>query len=698
MKKHLIYAITLLLVLFSSACSKDQTEQGGTGTLALNISTSRTDAGLYDPMDHLLVRIYNSQGGLLRKYKSKEAVPARLELLAGDYTITVEAGEIETASHEKCFYKGESAFTVIAGQTINAQVVCKIVNTIVEAKFDASIAANFGTNAKVWIAAGEADTTDEIDTQILPVLTFTEDGRGYFTMPEGVTTLSWIFEGTHNSRGEVVQHGTMTGIKANSKYKFTFRYSPDLPGYIECFTIRVDDSTDDRDDTIIFSPDPSIAGIGFDMKQPYGYIAGTTGDVQYAVTTMGTTSGLTVTVGGQTYDAFAGVPEASVVRDDDYNLTLTLSNDLFAGRPGGVYPVTFHITDVDGGSLTTTAQFRLQGAYAMQASDYDLWSNSIAMRAIVVDPTITSIKFGLRTAGGEWQEVEGTNDGQGNYSATISPEWLESKNAADLTVYTPKAGTGVWANGNYEIRTTFDGTTIGSDTFSTAGGQTIPDSDMESSSLGCYGTSSGPFWGSGNNSFASGLCSRGTYAGSQGSYCAYLKSSSTLGMLASGNLFSGDFSMSGTNGTVKFGRKYNWESRPRALSVLYYASIGNVNIGSSKIPSGQPDKARIYVVIIDWSKTHNVTSGTGTPAGSWDPAAATSTDEGAIIACGSVYIQSTEGAAMLPIEIPIEYYDTVTKPDGNYTLIISCACSAYGDYMNGCSSNKLWVDDFKWVY
>ena len=48
--------------------------------------------------------------------------------------------------------------------------------------------------------------------------------------------------------------------------------------------------------------------------------------------------------------------------------------------------------------------------------------------------------------------------------------------------------------------------------------------------------------------------------------------------------------------------------------------------------------------------------------------------------------------------IPIEYYDRTTKPTGAYTLVISCTTSAYGDFMNGCSSNELYVDDFEWVY
>lgn len=53
---------------------------------------------------------------------------------------------------------------------------------------------------------------------------------------------------------------------------------------------------------------------------------------------------------------------------------------------------------------------------------------------------------------------------------------------------------------------------------------------------------------------------------------------------------------------------------------------------------------------------------------------------------------------MLPLDLTLHYYDKETKPSGSYTLVISCATSAYGDYMNGCTSNVMYVDDFQWVY
>ena len=73
---------------------------------------------------------------------------------------------------------------------------------------------------------------------------------------------------------------------------------------------------------------------------------------------------------------------------------------------------------------------------------------------------------------------------------------------------------------------------------------------------------------------------------------------------------------------------------------------------------------------------------------------------GKIIAVASFYIdKSTEGGSMVTVEdVEFKYYDKITKPSSAYTMTIQCTNSAYGDYMCGCSTNVMYVDDFEWVY
>lgn len=145
------------------------------------------------------------------------------------------------------------------------------------------------------------------------------------------------------------------------------------------------------------------------------------------------------------------------------------------------------------------------------------------------------------------------------------------------------------------------------------------------------------------------------------------------------------------------------------MRVSYKAEVDDVDYVNTtttvNIPKNSPDKARIFVAVVDWTGPHTVTSTleikSGLPAtvvGSWDPETTTDPGEGKIIGYGSLWIEKGK-TDWQTIDIPINYYDKTAKPtDGKYSLVISCACNAYGEFFNGCSTNKLWVDDFEWVY
>lgn len=122
------------------------------------------------------------------------------------------------------------------------------------------------------------------------------------------------------------------------------------------------------------------------------------------------------------------------------------------------------------------------------------------------------------------------------------------------------------------------------------------------------------------------------------------------------------------------------------------------------LPLIDPDKCRIFVAIVDWSQPHTVVSGTGSTTGAWDPAngADVVSEAGKVVGYGSMWIdQSTPGDALVSSEDALKihwYEEKAPSPTGNYTIVISCAANAYGDYMTGYSKACLYVDDFEWVY
>lgn len=584
MKRYISYFAVLLAVLLGAACSKDDSAAGSdnrTGVMAMTVSTRQTaDTGEYDPLQHQTVYIYNDEGGLLRKYTSKEACPERLELLAGTYRVAVEAGEEAPADFTKRLYKGEEKFTVKPGETTNVAVVCQIVNTVVEVKFDDTIAENLAPGYSVWIAGGEKVDEEAAEAGSVPALRFTAEGTGYYTLPAGMTSLAWLFRGTHVEGKNVEMEDYIPNVKAGGKYTLTFKYSPDLPGYIDCVLISVDPGTDDKDDEIIFSPDPAVISEGFDITEIQKYRSG---EKKYRIMAFSELTRFTVSVGDKSYDALNGTTEGIFLEPvDKYNVRLTLSDAFFASCQAGDQKVTLRIEDANG--------------------DMSGWSMT--------------------------------------------------------------------------------------------GGFAFPNAAGES------------FWSSGNNTMTKTLCTSTDVKFGKSAPAAKLTSTNML-VLAAGNLFTGEFAYKSFTGTVQFGQTYAFTARPSAMKVKYHAHVGTVDKVRTSgdicpyIKKGDPDMARIFVAIVDWNAPHEVVSGMTTTKGAWDPEKGIdNVSEGKILGYGSLWItQSTDGEDMQDAELDIVWYDHETRPaEGKYSLVISCACNAYGDYFTGCSKNVMYVDDFEWVY
>lgn len=336
----------------------------------------------------------------------------------------------------------------------------------------------------------------------------------------------------------------------------------------------------------------------------------------------------------------------------------------------------------------------------------DLWQNTGTVTALIsADEYASGAALEYRIKGDtEWQPMQESGYDAGILTATIAPEWKTETNPNGLTVYKLVPKKGLFAGHTYEFWLLVGGSEQGAPLEYTApAGNTIPNGDMEDASMSCWtqNNKTAEFWGSGNNTFTKGLCTQASFAGGTR---AKLQATSAVGVLASGNLFTGLFQKDLiTRGVVSFGQTYAWKARPRALKVQYFAEhIGPVDIDKkfgAPIGMGDQDRARIMVAIVDWNARREVGSGTEPPTGTWDPQEAASTEQGKIIAYGSLFIdESSTGDRMIDTELELHFYDREAKPSGLYQLVISCSTSAYGDFMTGCKSNVLYIDNFEWAY
>ncbi len=698
--------------LAAGSCAKEVDDTSGEGCLRMTIDIdrlTRAETDAYDPTERSVLRIRNAGGELIRKYEPAKTRPDNLYLIGGEYKLQYESSDGSQATWDHLSYAGEKDFTIKPHETTVVEMKCPIVNSGVKVTFDPSVAEKM-EDFRVYVCASDEFSYHDADNGTVPTLRYEADRTGFFLLPEGVSKLSWGFYGKRKDTGADVAVVSTTGHReivpeAGMLYSLDFKFSDTPDGGLN-ISVVVEEEGELVDRTIFFSPQPSFAGDGFSIGAVSGYKGG---DMSVKVSAINALRSVKLLVDKNEYELMnvtkAGADGATFKLTDECNGVITLSEAFLSQYGGGIHTIGFKAVDAANAEGQAKMRIAMQGLFDMEASHYDLWNNTAELRAAITDEAARNVTIKYRRLGAsEWTSILATEGEDYTYSALVTPAWSQ-KTVNGHTVYTLDKG--ISAKNTYEYMLSVDGKDGEVKQFTTETTQTIPHGDMESESLLCFttdGSKNAPYWGSGNNSMTTSLCTSSTYKGMGGSHCAKLQASSVFigGIMAAGNLFMGTFNRDGMNGAVEFGHKYTWLARPAALNLKLHATLGKVdkNKHGSYIAVGDTDIATVYVAVIDWNAKHSVTSGVDKPEGVWSPAdGPNAVSEGKIVGYGLLDItESTAGDSMVETTIPIVWYDRETKPAGNYTLVISCATSKYGDYMNGCSSNTLYVDDFEWSY
>ncbi|MBP3474183.1 MAG: PCMD domain-containing protein [Alistipes sp.] len=572
----------------------------------------------------------------------------------------------------------------------------------------------------------------------------------YFLMPEGVSTISWVITGEHvapaedqpttaaegdstegsdstgSNDGATAPEGVVTKfdragqivVEPGKAYALQFRYSQ-LPDGSITIDVEVDETVETFDEQITFKPEPEIIPLDGntwieDEDNDNVYVVGAS-DISFNVTSINKIDGFGLNEeklwnGDYVSDEAKKMITVTANGTDGKDFTVTVKPAFFATLAGGEQD--FRLSAYDG--TTEVGKFRttfLNQGLVISETTSDLWANTATFKGVVTDTSATDVKVQFRKKGStEWVVTDAATLNAGVATVTSKAAWTESKNVNDHTIFTPNTDKSIFANNTYEYQMIVGGVAYGPIVeYKTGSGQSIPYANFEDK-LTCFnGGTVASIWGSGNNSASPELCTFSTFANQTGSNCAKLDATTAVGILAAGNLFTGkfDFNLLQGKGTVSFGVKYDYAARPSKLKLKIYHNIGTVDEGSGKIDQGKPDQGSIFVCLVDWDSQHQVSSGTSSPTGVWSPedGADVVPSSGKIIGYGVVYPEGktkdddgNDVDYMVELEIPICYYDKVTKPSKDFTLVISAATSRYGDYKNGCKTNEMYVDDFQWVY
>ena len=664
----------LSVVLVAVSCSKDIDTNiefaAGEGAMRFGIATQSA----LDADDSVVIKIYkveNEEQKLIRRYDAFADVPEVLALLAGNYMAKVQVGEKSAISFDKKYYYGEQSFTVTQGIVTPVTVDCKLQSTIVRVEYDATIAQNFSEGYFTTVAIAESYDAAAISTGDVLSLTYTETKEGYVIMPEGQTSLFWHFEGTHPAEGKIMKEALIANVKPSARYTIRLKYSKDAPGGLVINAI-VDETLDEKNDTIVFSPDPTVLGADFDITEEQ---LSTFASRVYNISSLAPISVMTMSIDGQEYNLLSETPAGVTLNKiDEVTYTLTVADTFFATVAGGKQTLTLHIEDVDGGKATKGINYLVQGV--MPLVTYDLWFATATFEATVINTTASSVKIAYSANGGEWQEVVAQAGANGIYAATIT-------NLSPAT--------------NYSYKLVIDGADAGKGlAMATAAGTQLPNGDMErwhtKTWILPYGEGDSPFWLTGNeggNMAGATLTAPSTDVrpGSAGVSSAYLKSQKAqvmgIGKFAAGNLFTGTFSLNGMDGIVTFGRDFAFTAKPKSLSFWMKNNEGAIDQGSHA--SGTD----IYTIMV------LITDGTTFAVNTKDTSTFLNVTElnnlpGVI---GSGYMSGSDSRA----EWTKETIDIVYREDKSNVkpkkIIVSFTPSGYGDYFCGSTSSWMYVDD-----
>ncbi len=701
-------------------CNDSSTEDGawsygeGEGAVALNFDMSDDESiELYAQsivLSNSVLKVYSSSSTtstdddyLVRRYEPATEAPDYLYLMAGGYRATLLGGDDTAATFDSDYltYYGESeAFEIEALLNSEVTINCPMKNTYIEVLYDNTVVEQIEDyRVKVWVEG--ASPAIELE--------YTTSDVGYFIVPAG-SNLTWSFEGTKiSNQSSVTANGEITTPAAGEGYRLSFAYSNYLT--VAPSSITVDDTTEDFDDSFDFVVQPQITSDGsFDVTQ----FQSSEGEYSFNISSLNDLGSISVSVNGVTVWPFKN-EVAQSVSGASYSVTsatagvLTIGADLLNDIDKcGESSVTIRATDVKSSYKELSMPIITAGVTSI--TNVDLWSNTATINALSMASEGADVVLRYRVKGDEdWIECSAVTKSGYSYSATTPTVWTSGTNAKGNSVY--QLLNGVESSSDYEAQLVVDGVQYGVKSFETEDveDQDIPSASLDNSGMSCYGTgnSGSSTWGSGNNTYATDLCNYDTTLN-----CAKMASKSagigSMNIFAAGNLFFGQFQFNqatfiiGSDGTVRFGQAFDWTARPRAIKLKYAATVGAVDMVEydCDVDTGDTDPARVYVAVVDWTSRRSVTAGYDAPDGTWDPVAdMTLSGCGDIIGYASEFItSSTTTTELHDLEIPFYFYDTVTKPSEDYTLVISCASSAYGDYLTGCTSNKLWVKDFEFVY
>ena len=756
--KRFYYIALILCAAIVSSCSRDALDfpkYGSSTEGLLNISFNLTAATRAEALTgDADIRFYKYNAddtkSLIRHYTSIKDMPEALWLLAGKYCVTASVdqnpGVLATFDGGTRYY-GEADFEIKAGDQTVVDVPCNILNTMIKVVFDESLNDAFNRMDR-YESAGNTIKSEYFTTVVvsdewkadyanLPYLDYVYDTdksneqTGYYVLPDGAERISYAFHGfsmdekidntaIYGSKELPLHEGTREGVM----YTMTFKYTPSAPeeGYVSVvinITAQKDWNVKNEVGGINPAAKPGMSGDGVGSSEAFVV---SENRLTYTCTYDKPIDKIEIWYDSAvdekcTIDSFTttrAVEGITAERSEDgCEVTLTMGADFLNRMTGGEHTLNFTIHS---GSVSGKGKSKIVMSGAYELVPTDCWNAKGEMRAYVYDTSASDVKIRYRAVGTEtsWTTVDATEESANVYKA-------DAEN--------------INANTEYEYQLLLGSSEVGAAKKDTMpDGAQVPNSNFETWStinnvLCPYLQNGEQWWSSGNKGAAMAnktLTSNVTDkpAGVGGTYSAKLESSEALNVLATGNIYIGEFLGTGsgisnmTKGYVRFGHAFEFTYRPKALQFWYKSEIGTIDIvprngAAPGVNKNDQDKQQIYILLCAMTGPHIVYTGDtdtflditngiktidycSTPVDQITTASTNDQKDAHVIGWGVWEpSESVENWTLKDIKIN---YNSEYEGEVPTWIMITAAANKYGDYYTGCSTNKMWLDEMELVY
>lgn len=725
MKHYYIIFLLVGTILSLVSCKEDTGIAETEGILKLSVGVSDkvevVSRSLAEEEQSVLeknckVRIYSGET-LVQKYQGIENLPAEIALANGTYSVRVTAGDSVAASFEQRFFEGIKEFAIAKGETSTVEVNCGIANTVVAIAWDQSLQEVFKGDCQVTITSATGE---------LVYSSANADAKGYFSLPEDNRKLTCKFSATTLGGEEYVRTTELSDVKDATLYNLTYSYSSIEQGPTggAALQIQIDETPlVEEEHVITIKQRPVITckdgeETTYDLEQPMYLELKAQKDFYVQVATSSTLKSLIIHNEHflewgfwNQFDMLSLEGQEEALKQfgiSVYEKKQTLTGDvwtilfakkLIAQMTGAEGSVSTTIEAVDDAGKSRKVVWNIVASNATVVTDeiipYEVWTSKATLRGTVTTALESVPKFRYRAKNtADWTTVEATR--------------VEKAFNKEITGLTP--GT------TYEYQA-MDGEKASSVTyeFTTETAFQPENAGFEYTSKSVptliYGSGQNMWWDTGNHGSAKAstdLTTPDTSVKHSGNQSLLLASKKPkifgIGKFAAGNLFAGKYlDTDFTDGVLGWGRPCT--SRPKALKVWVRYEPGIVDEGGGHIADGETDQGIIYVAVGDWAgqeaegETWSFVVRTKNSSSLFSTAKGTYSGDGIIAYGEKIFTEAyKDGENMKELTIELDYDSyggTQRKPT---SIIIVSSASRYGDYFEGSTSSRMWLDDMELIY